>query len=307
MPGIIAILIANLIWGAAPPIFKFGLQDIPPFTLAFIRFFGAGLIFLPFALKYHKPLNGDQLKNITLGGIWGISINIAFFFAGLPLAPSINVHIISALGPLVLYILSLALLKEKPHSEVLKGIMLSLVGVCVIVFAPLIRGQISAAPALAVGPMLMGNLFFALSMLGAVMITIYTKKIKPEVHPLVLTTYQFFIGSIPFIPFMLRELQTWSFTQLTPENWLVVGYGMILSSGVAYVAHNYAVTRLTAQEIGVFTYMMPVVAVLVAIPLLGEYPDMFFVIGAICVIIGMIFSQRHPHYREVRKKLKKKK
>jgi len=45
MPGILAIIIAEVIWGAAPPIFKYSLQEVPPFTLAFIRFFTASFIF----------------------------------------------------------------------------------------------------------------------------------------------------------------------------------------------------------------------------------------------------------------------
>ena len=51
MSGILAILIANIIWGAAPPVFKYALEGIPPFILAFIRFFSASLIFLPFIFK----------------------------------------------------------------------------------------------------------------------------------------------------------------------------------------------------------------------------------------------------------------
>ncbi|PIX68551.1 hypothetical protein COZ40_02690, partial [Candidatus Roizmanbacteria bacterium CG_4_10_14_3_um_filter_39_13] len=50
MNPIVALIIANIIWGAACPIFKFALVNIPPFTIAFIRFFFAGIIFLPLVL-----------------------------------------------------------------------------------------------------------------------------------------------------------------------------------------------------------------------------------------------------------------
>ena len=39
MNPILALIITNVIWGAASPIFKLALTNIPPFTLAFIRFF----------------------------------------------------------------------------------------------------------------------------------------------------------------------------------------------------------------------------------------------------------------------------
>ena len=60
--GILALITANIIWGAASPIFKFALQNISPFTLAFIRFYGATLILLPFAYPYLKIHKKDYLK-----------------------------------------------------------------------------------------------------------------------------------------------------------------------------------------------------------------------------------------------------
>ena len=50
MNPVIALIIANIIWGAAAPIFKLALTNIPPFTLGFIRFFFAGSILLPIML-----------------------------------------------------------------------------------------------------------------------------------------------------------------------------------------------------------------------------------------------------------------
>ena len=129
MSGILAIIIAEIIWGAAPPIFKFSLQGVPPFTLAFVRFFTASFIFMPFAYMRWKRLTTTQLVYILLGSLVGVVINVSAFFVGLELAPSINVHMISAAGPLVLYALSIIVLHEKPHAQVLRGMIFALVGV----------------------------------------------------------------------------------------------------------------------------------------------------------------------------------
>ena len=136
MFSIVAIIIAELIWGAAPPIFKLSLNSIPTFTLAFIRFFFAGLIFLPFALKKYKKLTGHQWYLILLGSLFGVVINVSAFFVGLQYAPSINVNIISAVGPLVLYIMSIVILHERAHPQVLRGMFISFIGVLIIFFAP---------------------------------------------------------------------------------------------------------------------------------------------------------------------------
>src|SRR3989338_6900538 len=93
--AILALILANIIWGAASPIFKFSLQNIPPFTLAFIRFYGASLILLVMTYPYLKIERKDWLKMVLLS-FFGVTFNISFFFLGLKLAPSINAPFISS-------------------------------------------------------------------------------------------------------------------------------------------------------------------------------------------------------------------
>ena len=46
MNPILALILANVIWGFAIPIYKLVLDDIPPFAFTFIRFSVAALVFL---------------------------------------------------------------------------------------------------------------------------------------------------------------------------------------------------------------------------------------------------------------------
>jgi len=294
MSGIIAILTATLVWGAGSPIFKYALSDIPPFTLAFIRFFTASFIFLPLALSHYKKMNAKLWWHLLMGAFWGIAINVSFFFLGLQLAPSINATIIVSIGPILLYVLSLRLLQEKPHPQIIHGMIISLVGVLIIILAPIIKStQLHTLTEQAGLNTFLGNLCFIGAMIGGIMITIDNKQLVGKVHPYTVTGFQFLIGSLAFIPFMFYELQSWSFQELTDKSWIGILYGVFFSSALAYFAQNYALTKLTAQQVGMFTYIMPVAAVLVAIPLLGEYPDIFFMAGSGAVFIGILVGERH--------------
>lgn len=300
MSGIIALILSILIWGAAPPIFKYALKDIPPFTLAFIRFFGASIIMWPLAFLHIRHISRRAWKNILLAAFWGITINIGFFFIGLPRAPSINVHVIGALGPLVLYLLSLWMLNEKAHPEVMKGMLVSLLGVIIILFGPIIiDGRLSQVSAVSYFDLFIGNVCFILSMLGAVLLSVYSKRAAEEVHPFYLTWIQFVVGSITFIPLMLFELYTKPILEVTTPGWIGIVYGIFFSSAIAYFAHNYAVMKMNTQDIAIYSNLMPVISIIVAIPLIHEYPDGFFIIGAIFIFIGIYLSKRHPHFHNV--------
>src|SRR5258708_32548408 len=91
--AILALILANLIWGAAPPLFKWSLENIQPFTLAFLRFFLGALIILPFCYKNLKIAKKNWLSFFLLAFI-GVTINISFFFLSLQKTESINVPII---------------------------------------------------------------------------------------------------------------------------------------------------------------------------------------------------------------------
>lgn len=302
MNPVLAIIIASLIWGAAPPVFKFALTEIPPFTLAFIRFFFAGLIFLPF-IQGKKGLDRKTFMNVAAGSFWGIIVNITFFFFGLKVAPSINVHVFSAIGPIVLYLLSIFMLKEKPHPQVMKGILLSFAGVLLIVLAPLyVNANFMDPQTHPITAVIIGNVFFIISMFGAVFHTIYNKKALKKGDPQMVTFWSFMIGAIAFFVPMVYELQYWSFSNLELRSWTGIIFGVFFSSALAYFLHNYALARLNVQKFGIFTYLEPPVAVLVAIPLLHEYPDIFFIFGSVLVFAGIYISQRHPHFKKIRNK-----
>ncbi len=289
MQGVIAIIIATIVWGAGAPIFKYSLVDMPPFLLAFIRFFGAGILFLPLVYKFWpKKITPSIIWHLSLGAFWGISVNISFFFLGLQIAPSINSTIIGSIGPIMLYFLSLKFLKEKPHPELLKGILIAFLGVMIITIAPLlVYVQAKGVDEFSNYDIFLGNIYFIIATLGSVMIAIENKKISKKIHPIAMTGLQFLIGSLVFVPFVLGEIQNISVDDFTFRSWIGIIYGIFFSSALAYFANNYALTKMSASKIGMFHYVMPIASLLVAVPLLGEMPDVFFIVGSILVAIGV--------------------
>src|SRR5579863_3536908 len=96
--AVIALILANILWGAAPPIFKLALTNIHTFSLAFLRYFIPATIMLflfPTQLRIHKK----DIPIIFLAALFNITLGILFFFTGVQYTESINVTIIGAAGP----------------------------------------------------------------------------------------------------------------------------------------------------------------------------------------------------------------
>lgn len=296
MNPILALIVANIIWGAASPIFKFALENIPPFTLAFIRFFFAAFLFLPFIRDIRISLSRKEWLELVLGAFFGISVNITFFFWGLQRSESINAPIIASSGPVFLFFLSILFLKEKPQAKVFLGMIIALVGVLLIILSPIFFDE----KTLGLGE-LQGNAFFVLATFGAIMHPLLQKNVIAKVGAFKVTFMSFLIGAVSFFPFMLFELQTWSISQLNHQGWIGTIFGVFFSSALAYYLYNYGLAKIKTQEIGLFTYIDPIVAVLIAIPLLGEYPTLYFFLGSILVFGGIFFAEGRVHWHPIHK------
>lgn len=291
--AIFALIIANIIWGAASPIFKLALQNIPPFTLAFLRFFVAALFLLPLSFKYLKIQKSDWV-NLFLIAFFGISINITFFFFGLLLAPSINAPIISSAAPVFIYLFSIFFLHEKNHPKVLLGTLVSLSGVIVIVIQPILNHGIDTQ--------IIGNIFFIVATMGTVLHSIIGKKVLDKYNPFAVTFWSFLIGSLTFFPLFIKEMVTLSpFATIDQRGILGLIFGILFSSTAAYTLYHWGMKQIEAQEIGVFFYIDPIIAAIIAIPLLGEQITGVFLFGSLLVFSGIFVAEGRLHYHPLHK------
>ena len=296
MNPILALMIANIIWGAASPIFKFALTNIPPYTLAFIRFFFAGLLFIPFLkIQEVRKITSDEWRNILLAAFASV-VNIMFFFWGVEKTDSINVPIIASSGPLLLFIFSIFFLKEKPKLRVLAGMIISFGGVLTIILMPLLEKGVSNN----LGP-IEGNLMILVATIGSIAQPLLLKKTLKEIDAVTVAFFVFIFSSFFFslgIPF---DLSHWSFSQLNTAGWVGIIFGTVLSSWLAYFLYLYGLAKIDAQEIGIFTYIDPIIAVLIAIPLLNEYPDFYFLLGSLFIFGGIFIAERRLHWHPISK------
>lgn len=298
MNPVLALIIANIIWGAGAPIFKLVLTNIPPFTLTFLRFFGAAVVFLPFLLyaKKWQRIAAKDYFTLFVGAFLGISFHIPTYFFGLQKTFSINAPVIGSAAPVFLYFLSIILLKEKFKPKVFIGMMISLLGVLAITLSPILIER----KAIALGE-IEGNLFLIISTLALVGYVLVFKKLERTVNFYMATFWFFLFGSLPLLPFVLNELTTWSPTQINPVGIFGILFGILFSSSLSYFLFHYGLSKITAEETGIFTYVDPIAAILIAAPLLGEYPTWSFFLGSLFVFGGIFIAEGRLHWHPFHK------
>ncbi len=295
--AVIFLILANIIWGGGPPIFKWALEDVPTFTLAFLRYFIPAVIIIVL-FPHHLIIDKKDLPKLLLTSFLGIIINIGLYFLALHYTASINAAIIACAGPAFLIILSMLFLKERPTRKMLLGNLIGLTGVLLIILesGSGTNGKFSV----------LGNLLLVFSTIGAVANTILVKELIKKYHPITLIFWIFMLGSIMFYPFVAWEsYQNGFLSHLNLQGILGIIYGAFFTSFFAWFVLFWALKYVSASDTAIFDYVQPPVSILIAMPLVHEVPTVFFLIGSLLVLGGMYVAENHKSHPHIHHLLRK--
>lgn len=287
----IALVISAVIWGAAAPIAKITLTEIPLFIITFFRFLTATAVLAIIISKFgfHTPIRRKHLLLLISVGLLDSTINLALGYSGLSLTTALDVIAIGATGPILAAIASVIFLKESLTRFNILGQLLALGGVLLVMTAPT-NGD---AP-----NRLLGDLLTLGAVLAAVAGLILAKELFRTYHALTVTATIFLVGAISSAPLAAADhLQNpqW-FEAVSTGAWLGLGFLVIFSSVVAYLAFQWGLEHSTASAAGISGHFSVLTGAFLATILLSEVLSTGFVLGASLIIIGVVLATRPAHH-----------
>lgn len=285
--AVIALILANIIWGASLPIYKWTLEVVPPFAFAFLRFFLGAIILIPFVFKNFK-FERQDLPKLIFVSIISITFQIPLLLFGLKLAPSINAPIIISSGPIILLGASIIFFKEKISTRLLAGTLISLLGVLILIFNPALETGFSGG--------VLGNFFIFLATICSVIQALVIKKILKRNNPLITVFLTFLIGSALLLPAVLIEYNSVGVFLLNTQAILGIVYAVVFASVLAHFFFFIGLKNIKVSETGIFTYVDPIATILIAIPLLHEVITKSYIIAAILVFSGIYVAKGRINY-----------
>lgn len=279
---ILALILANILWGLSTPLIKIGLESIPVPIFIAIRFFLAAMLILPFALRVWRPLKGRYAMLMILAAVLDITLSVAALNYGLTMTTASNAGIIWLLMPIIMLILSIAVLKEKLRLRSLLGIFIALAGGLIIVGAPWEGGNITS---------LTGNLLIVLAVFLNALSFIIIKSLTKVMHHLQIAFMNFFIGVLPVVAYASTQLGSWDIGETTARSWIALGIGIIIAS-ISNPLFYFGLRAKAVQNVGVYQYIDPLAAVVGAWILLAERPAALFYIGSAFIVAGVWIVER---------------
>ena len=305
-----ALTVAYLIWGVAAPISKLTLGEIGPFSLLFLRTIITAIVLLPFILNHKITLTLHEQFYIALSGFFSIFLHITLIYIALPLIPSINLPIIASMSPFIFVLMARIFLREKVGMNKYYGMAFGLLGVLCVTVLPVLfpkPGEVLGISTQVLSSLKilglenanlptnsilwLGNGILIFSIFIGSMGSLFIKPIRHLPGQLI-TFWQFALVACFTLPLAFLESPDLYISSMSLNGFLGVGYISILSSVVAYSLYNSGLQETKAADVGLFSYLSPLAALVVGIPLLHEYPDLWFIMGAGLVLFGVWIAEK---------------
>ena len=278
----LALGVICIVWGTTYTAIKFAIHDFPPFMMAGLRQTAGGLLLLGIAMAKRKIQIPDRqyVWKQSLTGIFTITGGNGLITWGMQFVSSGLSAIIGALTPVVVVLINLAWRGgERPSGQILAGVILGFAGLGVIFQN---GWQDFLNPDYRLGILACFGSCFTWS-LGTVMAKRYN---APGTSPLLNAGLQVTAGGLGALILSALFDPAWT-NAPSPEAWLALGYLALIGSALAFTLYMFALQHLSATVSSLYTYINPIVAVLLGWLLLGEQMSASIALGMSVTITGI--------------------
>jgi drug/metabolite transporter (DMT)-like permease len=258
---------------------------MPALQLAGIRQLLGGLCFIVFFLvKGERWPRGKEWRTILILSFLNFLLSNALITWGVKYISAGLGAIMGAIFPLWIVIIGLFSSGSRMPARAVTGMLLGFAGVCVIFYEHLAD---FANP-----DFLLGILLSLAATWSWAFGTIYTKKHAATFNPYFSLGLQMIISSVALLALTQSTDIGIPFTAIPWKSWATIGYLIIFSSIITFIAYIYALQHLPTVQVSIYAYINPIVAVLLGALVFAEKLTVFIAIGGAVTLLGVYLVNR---------------
>ena len=283
---LLAATIATTIYGINHTVAKMVMPIyIGSLGLVLLRVLGATIMFWTISLFFKsKPIEKKDRLTILKCGLFGMSINIAAFIAGLDYSTPVNSSILIIISPIFVVILSFFIFKNKINFIKILGIILGFVGAMILILTADSNSSVGRNIPL-------GNFLFIVNSISYAYYLIIVKPMAEKYDLITLFKWLFLVGLVFNFPLGINQFLEVDWQNLPLiQAVLPMAFVVICTTFMTYFLNGYALTKLTSTEVAVFMYLQPIIGVMFAIFTKSDTITLTIVISSMLIFSGVYLT-----------------
>jgi drug/metabolite transporter (DMT)-like permease len=285
---IVAVSVTLVFWASAFVAIRHLGQDFTPGSLSLGRLLvGAlalGLVAAPQLKGKPKPTGREWASIVTIGvlwfGIYNVSLN-----EGEHHVDAGTASMLLQVSPIIIAVLATVFLSEKFSPYLAVGLGLAFAGVVLIGTADSDGGNRD----------LVGVLLCVVAAIVYSISVILQKPLVARLSALVVTWLACTVGAIVCLPFAGQLVDDVRAAPTSSILWVV--YLGVFPTAIAFTTYAYALRHMSASNLGVTTYLVPPITIVMGLVFLSETPPSIAYAGGVLALLGVAVARRKPKPR----------
>lgn len=277
--------VAAALFGSSVVAVRVAVQEVPPLSLAVIRFGQGGLLLVLVLLLVGARdllrVNWHDLPLLMLLGALMFTVFPVTFNASLRLIEASRGALILATIPLWSMLLARMARSERLLPRQLVGVFLSLGGV------GLALAERGVGEQGGLGTLAGDGLMFVTALSGAAY-GVLAQRAFARYNALTVTTYAMVLGTMLLLPFGLVEGLVGILPQFNRQTVALLVFLGVFGGALGFLLWTFALSRLTPTQVAVYINLNPLVAIVLAAVLLAERTTIAFAAGFGAVLLGVL-------------------
>ncbi len=276
--------LVTLLWSFNFITAKIALRQWPPVLLTGCRTMLALVICLPLYWR-ERPLDWTWplfFRYLGLGTL-GMALNQVFFALGVKQTSVAHGALIVGTTPILVTFLSAAIGQEVFRPRKLIGMAVALGGIAVLQWNSGGKGSQAS---------FVGDCLVLLGCLCFTVFTVFSKPLSGRLSVVGTVTLNYFGASLVLAPATLSLAAGFSWNDLLPISWLCLFFMAAVPSVLCFLLYYRVLRGLSASKLSAFTYLQPLLASSMAIPLLGESLTANLLGGGLLILLGVWLTEK---------------
>lgn len=287
---LLAFAIIYFVWGSTFLAIRIGVREVPPFLLAGMRFFIAGIAL--YGWMRARGVASPTLRQwgaISVLAVLIFVVDYGFVFWAETRVPSGITAVMMATIPVFTAISEILILRtQRLTGRLAIALLVGIAGVTVLVSRGTSFGESPIDTAGACG--------LIAAAIGWSIASALTRKLPLPASKAMSSGAQMLAGGVflTVIAAALGEFRGFRVQAVSAGAWLALAYLIIAGSIVAFTAYVWLIHHESPTKVGTYAYVNPVVAVLVGYFLGGEAIGPRTIVGTLLVLVSVIVITTTP-------------